>query len=683
MMRRLTLAVVTCAALAGFGCDEEATGGGSEPMALPADPTRDMGSFVPDPPGDGMGGGGGPVPDMGSPAPDVGGVPPVDQPCADEDLRPCADGCGMQTCAAGAWGACAPSIETCNDLDDDCDGSVDESFVGKGNGCTSQQEGCTVQGTRICSPDGTGLICQVGSTAPQVETCDGTDEDCDGEVDEDFPGQRCCTEDFHCPPSDMCDGGQCVPRGGVGPGGDPGFPPPGQGGDVCAAAQQMNGFGQFRGDNTFAPAELFGGCGGFLGGEVAFWFELEAPERVRLDTEGSPADTVLYVQQECGNALSEIDCDDDGGSGLTSVIELNARAGLRYYVIVDSALLGGGDFVLNFDRAADAPGCSDDSDCARGEQCRRRQCVPVAPTGCVDGLDCRLGEICEAGECVPGGGGGVAACDAPVEMAMFGNFAGDTSGAGDQGAPSCQEMASGPEQVFTFTLDRDAQIELETTAQDFDPVLSVRTACDDVGTEIGCDDDGGERPFDSLVRFDARAGQRYFVVVDGFSGDRGAFDLRFGEVGAAPDPPDPPADGCEGACEADETCASHYCVPAPPAICAGAIPVHALGRFEGSTVGAHAQIRPGTCGSSDSPEAIYVFVLDEPATVTASTEGSDFDTVLYAGRWCEREVACNDDADAGSWSSITFRADARIPYYVIVDGYHAQTGNYVLTLTAQ
>ena len=80
----------------------------------------------------------------------------------------------------------SPQTETCNDKDDDCDGFVDETFVGKGTPCTVGQGECLNTGQFVCSPNGAGIVCGVLPKQPQNELCNGKDDDCDGQTDETF-----------------------------------------------------------------------------------------------------------------------------------------------------------------------------------------------------------------------------------------------------------------------------------------------------------------------------------------------------------------------------------------------------------------------------------------------------------------------------------------------------------------
>jgi hypothetical protein len=97
---------------------------------------------------------------------------------------------GVHTCApGGGLGPCVgevgPAAERCNGLDDDCDALIDESFPGVGGACDNGQLGvCRQLGTLVCDAAGTGVVCTAPTVTPGLEVCNGLDDDCDGQVDE-------------------------------------------------------------------------------------------------------------------------------------------------------------------------------------------------------------------------------------------------------------------------------------------------------------------------------------------------------------------------------------------------------------------------------------------------------------------------------------------------------------------
>ncbi len=75
-----------------------------------------------------------------------------------------------------------PVPEACNAIDDDCDGAVDNGF-GLGSVCTVGVGACLAMGVVVC--DGLlGATCNVMPGAPSSETCNGVDDDCNGTTDE-------------------------------------------------------------------------------------------------------------------------------------------------------------------------------------------------------------------------------------------------------------------------------------------------------------------------------------------------------------------------------------------------------------------------------------------------------------------------------------------------------------------
>ena len=122
--------------------------------------------------------------------------------CGPSEEGECSYGTKTQICNSqgdwGAWSVCQgavyPETETCDGKDNDCDGQTDEGCISE---CTpseteTQQCGTTNTGecsygteTKTCNSNGQWSNWQgCDSVEPETETCDYIDNDCDGETDE-------------------------------------------------------------------------------------------------------------------------------------------------------------------------------------------------------------------------------------------------------------------------------------------------------------------------------------------------------------------------------------------------------------------------------------------------------------------------------------------------------------------
>ena len=137
--------------------------------------------------------------------------------CQAEDLGSTTCGVGacartVPRCVNGVSQTCVPGTpapETCNGIDDDCDGQIDQGLGSTTCGvgaCTRTVQNCVNGVPQTCTPGTPGTEGPAGSPS----CTNGIDDDCDGLTDASDPGcQNVCGNGF-VDPGEQCDDGNTV-----------------------------------------------------------------------------------------------------------------------------------------------------------------------------------------------------------------------------------------------------------------------------------------------------------------------------------------------------------------------------------------------------------------------------------------------------------------------------------------
>ncbi|TKD03209.1 MopE-related protein [Polyangium fumosum] len=337
-------------------------------------------------------------------APTCGCVPkPGGESCAngeDDDCDTIVD-CFDSDCVGTPACGCKPSesLDCDNGFDDDCDGSIDcndpDCFGSTACSCQAKSEVCS-DGTDedcdllvdcadpdcfgifpcACQPPGTPEVCVGGLdedcdklidcadpnciVSPACQSCtaevcdDGKDNNCDNKIDCADPA---CFFAPNCAPKpEVCNNGLDDDNDTLVDCQDPDC----ANNPICIL-QQANclspklipGTGQYTGDTTGNVSETKGFCGGDAG-EAVFYFVLNQPSRVHLDSIGTSFDSTLYVRTGKCNSGKEIGCDDDSaGVSWSARLDFTLLYPGTYYVFLDGYTVdpeqgaNEGPFVLN------------------------------------------------------------------------------------------------------------------------------------------------------------------------------------------------------------------------------------------------------------------------------------------------------------------------------------------------
>ncbi|MEE2756732.1 MAG: hypothetical protein VYA30_08715, partial [Myxococcota bacterium] len=101
--------------------------------------------------------------------------------CRATGMTSCNDGNVVDDCTPGEP---ANDDESCDGADNDCDGMLDEDHLAAESQCGAGA--CSARGLIECNNGALIDTCEPSNPSIDDSTCDGVDDDCDGSVDEDF-----------------------------------------------------------------------------------------------------------------------------------------------------------------------------------------------------------------------------------------------------------------------------------------------------------------------------------------------------------------------------------------------------------------------------------------------------------------------------------------------------------------
>lgn len=210
---------------------------------------------------------------------------------------------------------------------------------------------------------------------------------------------------------------------------------------------------------------------------------------------------------------------------------------------------------------------------------------------------------------------------------------------------------------WKWTAPSTGLVSISTAGSGFDTLLAVyrgSTLFSLLGVASNDDAGGGNT---SRVEFEAQAGVTYQIAVDGFDGAGGAVSLSVALSGG----------------------------PSNDAFSNRTMLTGNYSSVSGTNSQATAEVGEPAHASSPASKSIWwTWTPSYSATVTISTTGSRFDTILsvYNGDSVSllSPVVSNDDFGSNYTSSVSFQATAGVSYQIAVDGYNGATGQVELTL---
>ncbi len=328
----------------------------------------------------------------GSPAPDDTQCDGIDNDCngeVDEDYAPQSTSCGVGACAAVGVTACtsglvtdsctpgapAPDDTQCDGIDNDCNGEVDEDYQPAGTACGVGT--CFANGATSCLNGQIEDNCTPGIPAADDQTCDGLDDDCDDLTDEEYESRvtHCGTGACTATGTTSCVDGQiydsCVPKA------------PGANDQTCDGVDDdCDGLV----DEEYVSQSTTCGVGACAAGGSTACVEGTVTDSCAPGTPASDDATCDGTDDDCDNAYDE----DYVTQATTCGVGACASTGVKICengAEKDTCLPGepGTDDTTCNQIDEDCNGVADDGYVAQTTTCGIGACASTGATSCVDG----------------------------------------------------------------------------------------------------------------------------------------------------------------------------------------------------------------------------------------------------------------------------------------------------------
>jgi hypothetical protein len=312
---------------------------------------------------------------------------------------------------------------------------------------------------------------------------------------------------------------------------------------------------------------------------------------------------------------------------------------------------------------------------------------------CDDSNKCTSGDTCAYGQCQPGKTVDPACADKCVPNFSLVCGGSDSWGNGLAGSTNivksytcnAKDVYDGPEYAYVYTAPYDGSVTATLTNETAETDIFILDT-----TASGCDPTACLGWGYASATVTVKAGQNYYIVVDGFAGANGKYNL---ELSCVPAVETNCADGIDDDQDGATDCADSDCssttVCAPPACVAG----YQLtcgqsdswaNYYFGSTNVISNYLGCSNNDAYPAPEYTYKFVAATSGKVTVSmtAKTADTDLILIGGSsgTCSSSQCLAYDVGAGT---LTFDAVSGSTYYFVVDGFNGAQGTYTIAVDCQ